>query len=88
MCVEDERLQLPEFALSNLLWLGREHPLLQQFGTLGLRMLLGLGRPCFRKMVLGKGNKDERQSGLTGNHILVAQPAAELGDVLPPTSAA
>ena len=87
LCVEDERLQLPELALSNLLWLGREHPLLQEFGTVGLRMLLGLGRPCFRKMVLGKGNKDERQSGLTGNHILIAQPAAELGDVLPPTSA-
>ena len=40
-CVDDPLLQLPEYALANLLWLGREHPLLQQFGTLGLRMLLG-----------------------------------------------
>ena len=86
LCVEDEFLKMPEYALSNLLWIGREHPLLQEFGTLGLRMLLGLGRPCFRKLILGKGNKDERQTGLTGNHILVAQAAAELGDVLPPTS--
>jgi hypothetical protein len=86
-CVDEDLLQLPEYALANLLWLGREHPLLQQFGTLGLRMLLGLGRPCFRKLLLGKGHKDDRQSGLTGNHILVSQPAADLGDVLPPTSA-
>ena len=50
-------------------------------------MLLCVGRPCFRKLLLGKGHKEDRQAGLTGNHILVAQPAAELGELLPPTSA-
>ena len=86
LCVDDALIKMPEYSLANLLWIGREHPLLQQFGTLGLRMLICLGRPCFRKLLLGKGHKEDRQSGLTGNHILVSQPAAELGDVLPPTS--
>ena len=87
LCVEDEYLQMPEYALSYLVWLGREYPLLQQHGTLGLRILLSLGRPCFRKLLLGKGHRETRQSGLAGNHILVSQPAADFGDVLPPTSA-
>ena len=54
LCVEDKLIKMPRFALSNALWLGRQHPLLQNAG-LGLRLLLGLGRPCFRKLLLGKG---------------------------------
>ena len=40
---------------ANDLWLGRV-PVDLQSGSLGLRMLLGLGRLCFRKQLLGKGN--------------------------------
>ena len=79
-------MQMPEYALANLLFLGRLHPLMQEHGTLGLRLLLGLGIPCFRKVLLGKGNKEERESSLLGNHVLLAQPAAQLGDVLPPSA--
>ena len=49
-------------------------------------MLLGLGSPCFRKLLLGKGQKDTLQSGFTGNHILIAQASAVLGESLPPLS--
>ena len=40
----DTLIKMPRFALPNWMWLGREHPLLQN-GMPGLRMLLGLGRP-------------------------------------------
>ena len=49
-------------------------------------MLLGLGRPCFHKLLLDSGRKEDRQSGLAGNHVLVSQAAADAGEVLPPTS--
>ena len=48
--------------------------------------MLCLGPPRFRKLLLGKGSKEERESGLLGNHVLLSQPAAKLGDVLPPTA--
>ena len=76
---------MPEYALANDLWLGRERVALQN-GSLGLRMLLGLGRPCFRKLLLGKGQKDTLQSGFTGNHILISQASASLVESLPPPS--
>ena len=85
LCKPDEYIQMPEYALANLLFLGRLHPLLQKHGTLGLRMLLCLGRPCFRKLLLGKGGKEEREGGLLGNHVLLSQPAAKLDAVLPPS---
>ena len=85
LCVDDKLIKMPEYALSNLMWLGRQHPLLQN-ASLGLRMLLGLARPCFRKLFLGKGRNQNRQSGLTGNHVLVSQACADVGEVLPPTS--
>ena len=86
LCVEEALIKMPEYALANKLFLGRLHPLLQKHGTLGLRMLLCLGRPCFRKLVLGKGLTEDRQVGLQGNHVLLSQPAADLGKVLPLTS--
>ena len=85
LCVEDKLIKMPENALANLLWMGRQHPLLQN-ATLGLRLLLGLGRPCFRKLLLGRGKIEDREAGLTGNHVLVSQAADKMGDVLPPTS--
>ena len=85
LCVDDKFIKMPEYALANDLWLGRERTALQN-GTLGLRMLLGLGRPCFRKLLLGKGQKDTLQSGFTGNHILISQASATLAEALPPPS--
>ena len=86
LCKPEQWMKMPEYALANLLFLGRLHPLMQEHGTLGLRLLLGLGIPCFRKVILGKGNKEERESGLLGNHVLLAQAAAQMGDVLPPSA--
>ena len=76
---------MPEYALANDLWLGRV-PVDLQTGSLGLRMLLGLGRLCFRKHLLEKAKKDPLQSGLRGKHLLVSQPSASLGESLPPSS--
>ena len=83
--MDDKLIKMPRYALANMMWLGREHPLLQN-ATPGLRLLLGLGRPCFRKLLLGRSRLEDRQFGTTGNHILVAHGAPTLGDVLPPTS--
>ena len=76
---------MPETALSNLLWMGRQHPLIQQ-ACLGTKMFLGLGRPCFRKLFLGKGPRENLQQGLTGNSEFVAQPRADLASLLSPTT--
>ena len=67
------------------MWLGREHNLLQG-ASLGLRMLLGGGRACFRKLLLGRGPKEELQSGLAGNHVLVSQAKPTKIPTLPPTA--
>ena len=85
LCVGDKCIAMPRFGLSNALWLGRQHPLLQN-ASLGLRLLLGLGRPCFRKLLLGAGRREERQSGTTGNHVLVSQGSPSIREVLPPSS--
>ena len=76
---------MPKFALASHMWLGREHTLLQN-ATTGLRLLLGLGRPCFRKLLLGAGQKEDRQAGTTGNHVLIAHGSPTLGEVLPPSA--
>ena len=76
---------MPRFALSNAMWLGRQHTLLQN-ASLGLRLLLGLGRSCFRKLLLGAGRREERQSGTTGSHVLVSQASPSIREVLPPSS--
>jgi len=85
LCVEDKLIKMPRFALANAMWLGRQHPLLQN-ASLGLRLLLGLGRPCFRKLLLGAGRREDKESGTTGNHVLVSQGSPSLSDVLPPSS--
>ena len=66
------------------MWLGRQHPLLHN-ASLGLRLLLGLGRPVLRKLMLGPGRKEDRQSGTTGNHVLVSQGSPSISEVLPPS---
>ena len=71
LCKQDKYIEMPKYALANLLFLGRLPALLQKHDTLGLRMLLCLGRPCFRKLLLGRGAKEERESGLLGNHVLL-----------------
>ena len=76
---------MPRFALANGMWLGRQHPLLQN-ASLGLRLFLGLGRPVFRKLLLGAGRREERQFGTTGNHVLVSQGSPSVNEVLPPSS--
>ena len=77
---------MPPPALANLLWLGREH-LLCQKASLGTRLLSCLGRPVWRKLILGKGDKDEQESGIGGNCILLAQARPEeLVAALPPTT--
>ena len=59
LCVDDKLIKMPEYALANDLWIGRERAAFQN-GSLGLRMLLGLGRPCFRMFLLGQGQKPLR----------------------------
>ena len=73
LCVEERLIKMPLYALANLLWIGREHPLLQG-RSLGLRVLLSLGRACFRKMFLGKGRRDEQERGLSGNALGMFDP--------------
>jgi hypothetical protein len=85
LCVDDKLIEMPKLALANLMWLGRE-PRLLQTASLGLRMLLGGGRACFRKLLLGRGPKEELQSGLAGNHVLVSQAKPTKTPTLPPTA--
>jgi hypothetical protein len=67
-----KQIAMPPPALANLLWLGREHPLAQT-ASLGTRLLSCLGRPVWRKLILGRGDKDDLQQGINGNSILLAQ---------------
>ena len=85
LCVDDKLIKMPPFALANGMWLGRQHQLLQN-ASLGLRLLLGLGRPVLRKLLLGPGRREDRQSGTTGNHVLVSQGSPSISEVLPPSS--
>ena len=48
-------------------------------------MLLGRGRPFYRKLILGHGEPDTNQAALVGNSILLAQPTTgEIQATLPP----
>ena len=87
LCRRDDGICMPPLALANGMWLGREHILYQNL-TLGTRMMLGKGRACWRKLILGSGNEEEKEKGMTGNSILLAQAQADLEHVLPPTTEA
>ena len=83
---EAKDIVMPPPALANLLWLGREHVLCQK-ASLGTRLLSCLGRPVWRKLILGKGDKDEQEKGVAGNCILLAQARPEdFATALPPTT--
>ena len=46
-------------------------------------MLASSGRLVMRQLFLGRGNDDEVHKGMTGNTMLIAQPAPEYEQVLP-----
>ena len=77
---------MPGPALSNDNWVGRQH---RMFGSLtqAERWLLSLGRPCWKKILLGhKGTPEsEAQVALTGNTVFLSQPTAGVPTMqLPP----
>ena len=75
---------MPGPALANHMWGGREHPLYQGLSD-AMRMLLGRGRPYYRKLILGHGDPTDKQAALVGNSILLAQPTTgEIQATLPP----
>ena len=77
-------IRMPGPALANHMWGGREHPLYQGLSD-AMRMLLGRGRPYYRKLILGHGDPTDKQAALVGNSILLAQPSTgEIQDTLPP----
>ena len=50
-------------------------------------MLSCLGRPVWRKLILGKGDRDEQEKGIGGSCILLAQARPEeLATSLSPTT--
>ena len=90
LCRRSAQVCMPGPSLANLNWLGRLPPLFQDL-NLGTKMLLGRGRACYRKLVLGRGDPVDLQRGLTGNTILLSQgrpsvSSAQGGACLPPTS--
>ena len=85
MFVDDKLIEMPEFALANSMWLGRVHSF-EQNATTGLRLLLGLSRHCFWKLVLGRStHPNDRRRGITGNRIFVTDGSPTLCDVLSPS---
>ena len=84
LCRPEKDIKMPPPALANLLWLGREEPLCKR-ATAGARLLSCLGRPVWRKLILGKGSHDESEKGIAGNFIFLAQARlSELSVTLPP----
>ena len=78
---------MPGPALANLMWGGREHPLYQNLSA-AMRMLLGRGRPLYRKLILGMGDPRDSSAALSGNAILLAQPTTgQIQAQLPPPRA-
>ena len=80
---------LPQRALANDLWGGREQPLFQKLRNLpAAKMLLGQARVLFRKVVLNQKHGREAvelQHGLQGNTTFIAQPkTSAIAKTLPP----
>ena len=76
---------MPDLALPNWMWLGRVHPSYKNL-SLGMRLLLGRGRPVMRQLYLGRGPRDEVHKGLQGNTMIIAQPSAQYAQVMPSVS--
>lgn len=68
LCLDDKLVKMASVCFVEL-FLVRQATLFVQNAVLGLSMLLGLGLPCFLKVLLGKGRKEDRQSGVAGNHV-------------------
>lgn len=70
---------MPPRALCNDMWIGRL-PVLFTDLTQSEKWLMSLGRACWRKVLLGQKGvaEDERQIGLIGNSVLLAQPTGGL----------
>jgi hypothetical protein len=84
LCRPEKDIKMSPPALANLLWLGREDPLCKR-ATMGARLLSCLGRPVWRKLILGKGSHDESEKGIAGNFIFLAQASlSEVSITLPP----
>ena len=78
--------RMPKFALANDFFLGRQHPAYRNLSD-GMRWMLSLGRPVWRKVYLGSAAQetDEQQVGCASNCLLVAQPTAGMPEkILPP----
>ena len=78
--------RMPKFALANDFFLGRQHPAYRNLSD-GMRWMLSLGRPVWRKVYLGSAAQatDEQQVGRASNCLLVAQPTAGMPEkILPP----
>ena len=80
LCTQKPRM--PPLALSNDLWLGRHHPLFRE-ATLATRMLASSARLLMRQLFLGRGAPEDVHKGMTGNTVLIAQPAPSYAQVLP-----
>jgi hypothetical protein len=70
-------------ALADWMWLGR---VCKKNLALGMRLLLGRGRPMMRQLYLGRGPRDEVHQGLQGNTMIIAQPSAQYNQVMPNVS--
>ena len=70
---------MPPRALCNDMWIGRL-PVIFSDLTQSEKWLMSLGRACWRKVLLGQKGvaEDERQIGLIGNSVLLAQPTGGL----------
>ena len=73
---------MPPLALADAFFLGRHPPLFRE-ATLATRMLASSGRLLMRQLFLGRGADDEVHKGVTGNTMLIAQPAPSYEQVLP-----
>ena len=85
LCVEHlctAKPKLPPLALANWFFLGRHHPLFRD-ASLATRMLASSGRLVMRQLFLGRGNPEGCHKGMTGNTMLISQPAPTYDQVLP-----
>ena len=73
---------MPPLALANAFFLGRHHPLFRE-ATLATRMLASSARLIMRQLFLGRGANDEVHKGMTGNTVLLVQPAPGYEQMLP-----
>ena len=74
---------MPLKALAQDNWIGRE-PVHVCGASKATKMLVSLGRCCWKEVRLGKGAPDVQHKGITGNTIRFAQPTADISSMEPP----